>query len=44
VNEEKLIVLDATLVESVDNKNYLITAVLPVPAPPIKSTGFLLLR
>ena len=44
VNDEKLIVLDATFVESVDNKNYLITAVFPVPAPPINKIGFLLFK
>jgi len=44
VKEEKLIVLEATLDESVANKNCLITAVLPVPAPPINRMGFLLLR
>jgi len=44
VKDEKLIVFEATLAESVESKNCLITAVLPVPAPPMKRIGFLLLR
>jgi hypothetical protein len=45
VNDEKLIVfLRATNSGFVVDKYYLMTAVLPVPAEPIKSTGFFLFK